>query len=237
MVTKKRVVSLLLALMMLVMECVSVFAYGSKTADKLSDSEVIVDTKDGTTVKVGDGTIKSVTVKAPTGSKAEVVISKSAIANAINQVATGTSKMVLPEAKQAGSKFKGYQIIVNGKPKIVKKLTAKILAKAQVDANGNLVMTPVFKVQKFKVKIKTVKINGVKIKCATFSKLTYDSPAQLAQYSASIKSALGAGYELAGYTTVKGGNTVQIKPDEVIYWTKTTKSSITLYPVFQAVKK
>ena len=63
MVTKKRVVSLLLALMMLVMECVSVFAYGSKTADKLSDSEVIVDTKDGTTVKVGDGTIKSVTFK------------------------------------------------------------------------------------------------------------------------------------------------------------------------------
>ena len=234
MVTKKRVVSLLLALMMLVMECVSVFAYGSKTADKLSESEVIVDTKDGSTVTVGNGTVKSVTVKAPTGSKAEVVISGSAIASAINQIATGAAKMVLPEAKQAGSKFKGYQIIVNGKPKIVKKLTAKILASAQVDANGNLIMTPVFKVQKFKVKIKTIKLpDGTKVKGTTLSKLTYDTPGKLA----GVCPATVGGYTLAGYTTVKGGNTVQIKPDEVVYWTKTTKSSITLYPVYVSAAK
>ena len=234
MVTKKRVVSLLLALMMLVMECVSVFAYGSKTADKLSESEVIVDTKDGSTVTVGNGTVKSVTVKAPTGSKAEVVISGSAIASAINQVATGASKIVLPEAKQAGSKFKGYQIIVNGKPKIVKKLTAKILASAQVDANGNLVMTPVFKVQKYKVKIKTIKLpDGSKVKGKTISKVTYDTPASLA---GACPATVG-GYTLAGYTTVKGGNTVQIKPDELVYWTKTNKSSITLYPVYVSAAK
>ncbi len=234
MVTKKRVVSLLLALMMLVMECVSVFAYGSKTADKLSDTEAIVDTKEGTTVKVGDGAVKSVTVKASTDSKAEIVISASAIASAINQVATGAPKMLLPEAKQAGGKFKGYQIIVNGKPKIVKKLTAKILASAQLDANGNLVMTPVFKKQKFKVKIKTIKLpDGTKVKGTSLSKLTYDTPANLA---GAVPATVG-GYVLAGYTTVKGGNTVQIKPDEVVYWTKTTKSSITLYPVYVSAAK
>ena len=234
MVTKKRVVSLLLALMMLVMECVSVFAYGSKTADKLSDTQTVVDTKEGTTVKVGDGAVKSVTVKASGDSKAEIVISPSSIANAINQVATGAPKMLLPEAQQAGSKFKGYQIIVNGKPKIVKKLTAKILASAQVDANGNLVMTPVFKVQKFKVKIKTIKLpDGTKVKGTTISKRTYDSPAPLA----GVCPATIGGYTLAGYTTVKGGSAVQIKPDEVVYWTKTTKSSITLYPVYVQTKK
>lgn len=234
---KKKVVSFLLIISMLMLESISVFAYGSKTADKLSEKDIIVNAKDGSTIQIGGGQIKNLILKQdPAGTKADVVVNSALLANAINQiVVTPNAKINLPEAKQAGSKFKGYTVtLANGKTKVVKKLTSKILSQCKLDENGNLIMTPAFKVQKFKVKIKNAKINGVKIKGESFSKATYDTPVQIASYSSKIQSSI-PGYTLMGYTTVKDGTTVQIKPDEVIYWTKDGKTSLTLYPVFKQV--
>ncbi len=252
MVTRRRVMSrvmsLILAAVMMVASYANAFAYGSKTAEKLNDGQAVVDEKGVYQAVGGNGTVKGVIVQAIAGgSKAEVVVDTAGIASALNSLAAGAKKATLPVALQSGSLFKGYQVVLakNGKVKTVKKITLKDLQKGkyQLDASGNLVLKPVFKVQKFKVAIKTVKLaDKTKVKGVTIKKCTYDTPAKLADASSNtvVKGKIpstvigksGATWVLTGYTTVKGGTVATIKPDEIIYATGSKKTTLNLYPVY-----
>ena len=251
MVTRRRVMSrvtsLILAAVMMVASYANAFAYGSKTAEKLSDGQAVVDEKGVYQAVGGNGTVKSVTVQAIAGgSKAEIVVDTAGIASALNSLATGAKKATLPVALQSGSLFKGYQVVLaNGKVKTVKKITLKDLQKGKykLDASGNLVLKPVFKVQKFKVAIKTVKLaDKTKVKGVTIKNCTYDAPAKLADASSNtvvkgkipskVTGKSGATYVLTGYTTVKGGTVATIKPDEIIFATGSKKTTLNLYPVY-----
>ena len=253
MVTRRRVMSrvmsLILAAVMMVASYANAFAYGSKTAEKLNDGQAVVDEKGVYQAVGGNGTVKGVIVQAIAGgSKAEVVVDTAGIASALNSLATGAArKATLPVALQSGSLFKGYQVVLakNGKVKTVKKITLKDLQKGkyQLDASGNLVLKPVFKVQKFKVAIKTVKLaDRTKVKGVTIKNCTYDAPAKLADASSNsvVKGKIpstvigksGATYVLTGYTTVKGGTVATIKPDEIIFATGSKKTTLNLYPVY-----
>ena len=250
MVTRRRVMSrvmsLILAAVMMVASYANAFAYGSKTAEKLSDGQAVIN-ETGVYQPVGNGIVKSVTVQAIAGgSKAEVVVDTAGIASALNSLAAGAKKATLPVALQSGSLFKGYQVVLaNGKVKTVKKITLKDLQKGKykLDASGNLVLKPVFKVQKFKVAIKTVKLaDKTKVKGVTIKNCTYDAPAKLADASSNtvvkgkipstVTGKSGATFVLTGYTTVKGGTVATIKPDEVIFATGSKKTTLNLYPVY-----
>lgn len=252
MVTRRRVMSrvmsLILAAVMMVASYANAFAYGSKTAEKLNDGQAVVDEKGVYQAVGGNGTVKGVIVQAIAGgSKAEVVVDTAGIASALNSLAAGAKKATLPVALQSGSLFKGYQVVLakNGKVKTVKKITLKDLQKGkyQLDASGNLVLKPVFKVQKFKVAIKTVKLaDKTKVKGVTIKNCTYDAPAKLADASSNtvvkgkipstVTGKSGATFVLTGYTTVKGGTVATIKPDEVIFATGSKKTTLNLYPVY-----
>lgn len=252
MVTRRRVMSrvmsLILAAVMMVASYANAFAYGSKTAEKLSDGQAVIN-ETGVYQPVGNGIVKSVTVQAIAGgSKAEVVVDTAGIASALNSLATGAAKKAtLPVALQSGSLFKGYQVVLakNGKVKVIKKISLKDLQKGKykIDASGNLLLKPVFKVQKFKVAIKTVKLaDKTKVKGVTIKNCTYDAPAKLADASSNtvvkgkipstVTGKSGATFVLTGYTTVKGGTVATIKPDEVIFATGSKKTTLNLYPVY-----
>ena len=252
MVTRRRVMSrvmsLILAAVMMVASYANAFAYGSKTAEKLNDGQAVIN-ETGVYQPVGNGIVKSVTVQAIAGgSKAEVVFDTAGIASALNSLATGAAKKAtLPVALQSGSLFKGYQVVLakNGKVKVIKKISLKDLQKGKykIDASGNLVLKPVFKVQKFKVAIKTVKLaDKTKVKGVTIKNCTYDAPAKLADASSNtvvkgkipstVTGKSGATFVLTGYTTVKGGTVATIKPDEIIFATGSKKTTLNLYPVY-----
>ncbi|MCR4584354.1 MAG: hypothetical protein K5686_01395 [Lachnospiraceae bacterium] len=230
---KSRMASLFLAVVVAVTSVMPVFAYGSKQAEpiKEGESEVVLDESTSANVVInGEPTEVVINSGDSVVSDAPIVVPVKAIESALNDLANKKS-VKLPVASQVGSKFKGYKVIINGKAKIVKKLTAKQLKKLQ-KKNGKVEMSPVFTLIKFKVIINKKSVGDVTIKKRTYKSLSYDRPLNMTIVSAGIRNALPEGYKLVGYTA----NGQAIGVDEYIRSVPDGKKTIKLDIVVEEQK-
>ena len=235
---RSRIASLFMAVVLAVTSVVPVCAYGSKQADVLTGEDE-VDLEEGNVVSeniVPDAPYKKIVIEADDNivSDAKIVVPTTSLVTELNKLATGTEKKItLPVAKQTGSKFKGYKVIINGKEKIVKKLTKKQYAKLGKDNDGNLIMSPVFTLLKFKVTIKKAPMpNGKKVKGRTYKNASYDQPVKLSVPSVGYKRTASANNcTFIGY---KDQNGKEVGMNETIYAAPEGKKSVTLTPQFKA---
>lgn len=226
----RKLVSLLLVMAMLVCECASVFAAGSKKATPVTNGGVVVSEETGSVVNgaalpSAGVTSVVVTVDKATSTGAGVVVNELEIASAINQLAT-TKSQILPPATQNGSTFMGYLVtLANGKTKKLKKITAKMLSKLKI-VDGKLELTPYFKLKVFKVKI--AKVGGVAVPKSVkklLKKRSYKDGLNLAEVTKAYEA---AGKTVTGYRDERGN---VYSTTDVIYDPSGVKA-VSLIPIF-----